>query len=146
MADIFWSVQSTTKRKVGEGVFKKSVQRAVRVLGRKLFQSFSIVIVGDARMRSLNASYRGKNSTTDVLSFSYLVPQRKRPPQPIEGDIFISLPVARTQAKSVGHSLENELNRLFVHGLLHLAGYDHEVEKEEKAMRKLEDRILGHRT
>lgn len=117
----------------------------MRVLGPDLFRSLTIAVVGDGRMRSLNKSYRGKNRTTDVLSFSYLDQQRVRPPQPIEGDIIISLPVAIRQAKAVGHSLENELNRLFVHGLLHLAGYDHEVEKDERVMRGLEDKILGHR-
>ena len=89
-------------------------------------------------MRTLNRRYRRKDRTTDVLSF----PFREGPYPDVSGlalgDIVISLPAAERQAREAGDPLQRELDRLLVHGLLHLLGYDHE-QGEVKA-RKMQTR------
>ncbi|MCG2720801.1 MAG: rRNA maturation RNase YbeY [Thermodesulfovibrionales bacterium] len=111
----------------------------------------SILLVNDRRMRVLNRSFRGVDRTTDVLSF----PQTDVHDQPsapgsqhfILGDIVINLHKTERQAQEYGHSFYDELNRLLIHGLLHLIGYDHEKGKyaELKMQQKAEElhRILA---
>ncbi len=77
-------------------------------------------------MRSLNRRYRGKDRTTDVLSFSLREGTFPRIQPNVLGDIVISVPAAARQAAEAGHPLIREIERLLVHGLLHLLGYDHE--------------------
>lgn len=93
---------------------------------------FSVVLLSDRAMRKYNQTYRGKDGPTDVLSFEgdggYL------------GDILISAETAHRQASRGGPlSLQANLRRLALHGLLHLMGYDHEVDNGE--MRALETRL-----
>ena len=103
----------------------------------------SILFVGDRAMRTLNRTYRGKDRTTDVLSFSLregAFPQLHRQ---VLGDIVISLPTAARQAKAAGDTVQREVDRLLVHGLLHLMGYDHEGgAAQERAMQSAERRLL----
>lgn len=82
-------------------------------------------------MRSLNRRYRGLDKTTDVLSFSLREGKFPHIQPGILGDIVISVPVAARQAREQGHPLRREIERLLVHGLLHLLGYDHEQGKKE---------------
>lgn len=77
-------------------------------------------------MRALNRRYRGKDRPTDVLSFSFREGAFPQVQPDLLGDIVIAVPVAERQARERGHSLRSEIDRLLVHGLLHLAGYDHE--------------------
>lgn len=112
----------------------------------------SVLFVNDKRMRDLNRLYRGKDRTTDVLSFpqqdrtalhagryNAMNAQRSTP----LGDIVISLPQAQRQAAAYGAPLYEELARLLVHGLLHLTGYDHERNAyQARKMRTLESEIL----
>lgn len=103
----------------------------------------SVLFTGDRAMRSLNRRYRDNDHATDVLSFSqregefaYLRPD-------ILGDIVISVPTAARQARELNHSLSHEIERLLVHGLLHLLGYDHErTPAEARKMRRKESRLL----
>jgi probable rRNA maturation factor len=85
----------------------------------------TIAIVSDRRMRSLNRMFRGKDDTTDVLSFP-IEPDDLTPGA--LGDIVIAAGVARRQAAEQGHALGTELRVLALHGLLHLLGYDHETD------------------
>ena len=94
-------------------------------------------------MRSLNRRYRKKDRTTDVLSFSFSegggIPARTG----ALGDIVISVPVAERQAREDGETLRRSLDRLMVHGLLHLLGYDHERSSAEaQRMRTRERKLL----
>jgi len=113
--------------------FLKNVERAaVAVLGKKGLENISLVLVGDAKMRSLNRRYRAKNSVTDVLSFEEL------------NEIFICWPQAKRQAKALKIPLNRELTRLLAHGIVHLKGYDHE--RSNRAAREaldLENKILA---
>jgi probable rRNA maturation factor len=92
-------------------------------------RAFDCLITGDAHMRRLNREFRGKDSTTDVLSFPGMRmtdDKNRSPVPPRAGDIAISLPRARAQARRFGHSTEREIRILMLHGLLHLLGEDHE--------------------
>jgi probable rRNA maturation factor len=92
----------------------------------------SILFCGDARMRALNRRYRGKDSSTDVLAFP-------AGPGPLLGDVVVSVPWATRQARRRGEPASREMDRLLVHGFLHLLGYDHETDEGE--MEALESRM-----
>jgi probable rRNA maturation factor len=105
----------------------------------------SVVLTGDAQVRKLNRLYRGKDKTTDVLSFSLLEGKRLksgRDGKNVLGDVVISLPQAKRQAREAGKTLESEAAMLLVHGILHLLGYDHGSQRAEKRMFGLQERIL----
>jgi probable rRNA maturation factor len=105
-----------------------------------------VVVTGDTMVRDLNRRYRGEDAPTDVLSFAFdeSVPEFVLPPgEPVRlGEVVISLPAARRQAKRAGHSLEREMALLAVHGLLHLLGYDHATEDEQRVMWSRQDALL----
>lgn len=86
----------------------------------------SVLFVGDTAMRSLNRRYRRKDRTTDVLSFAYREGVSPGFAKDLLGDIVISVPCAERQATMAGDPVRKEIDRLLVHGLLHLLGYDHE--------------------
>ena len=103
----------------------------------------SVLFVGDHAMRSLNRKYRGKDRTTDVLSFSLREGMFPSIQPQVLGDIVISIPAARRQANEAGHSLGREIDQLLVHGLLHLMGYDHDRGRgSAEAMKKKESQLL----
>jgi probable rRNA maturation factor len=77
-------------------------------------------------MKTLNCRYRGKDHTTDVLSFSLQEGGFPSIQPDMLGDIVISVPAASRQARREGHSINREIDLLIVHGLVHLLGYDHE--------------------
>jgi len=100
----------------------KFVARASRA--SKLAGTVNVLVTGSSELRSLNRRFRGKDQPTDVLSF---------PPGPIfvnglAGDIAISADIAKQNALRLGHSAAQEIKILTLHGVLHLAGYDHETD------------------
>jgi len=103
---------------------------------------FDIIFIDDDEMHSMNKEYRGIDRTTDVLSFA--LNDNKHIDTVINslGDIFISIPKMKAQAVDYGHSEKRELSFLTVHGLLHLLGYDHMNEEDEKVMFALQKEIL----
>ncbi len=104
----------------------------------------SVLFVGDRAMRSLNRQYRGKDETTDVLSFSLREGAFPRIQPDVLGDIVISVPAAARQAAEAGHAVGREIDLLLVHGLLHLMGYDHERgEREARRMQRRERHLLN---
>jgi probable rRNA maturation factor len=101
----------------------------------------SVLLVSDAEMRRLNRDWRGRDRPTDVLSFA----QREGAggaPDGLLGDVVISVDTARRQARSGRRPLGREAERLLVHGLLHLLGYDHERSAREAAQMKRKEREL----
>ncbi len=88
-----------------------------------------VVIAGNPEMRRLNRQYRGHDKPTDVISFPVAQPNRRA----IEGDIAISAAIAAENARRFGHSIGEELKILVLHGMLHLAGYDHETDGGDMA-------------
>lgn len=100
-------------------------------------KNISIVLVKDKKIQELNRIYRKKNKVTDVLSFGDWNDKE------FLGEIIICLPQAKRQAKKYNTTLKQELTRLLVHGILHLAGFDHEQSKlKEKKMFKLQEEII----
>jgi len=106
-----------------------------------------LVITGDHVVRTLNRSYRGEDAPTDVLSFALAENQDDfvLPPDGLLrlGEVVVSFPAARRQAQQGGRPVEEELAHLVVHGLLHLLGYDHREEREERKMRAREETLLA---
>ena len=101
----------------------------------------SLTLVGDAEIRRINKDWRKKDEATDVLSFP-AGDHLGVGPRPL-GDIIISLPTARRQAKEYGRSLHDELDRYLAHGLLHLLGHDHHRPKDARKMAAAESFLLG---
>ena len=100
-------------------------------------RSFSVAFVSDNRMKQLNEMFRGKNTTTDVLSFPYQADEFD-PDKNNLGDIVISTEQAQKQAAENGLALEGEMKQLILHGLLHLLGHDHATDDGEMNARELE--------
>jgi probable rRNA maturation factor len=124
-----------------------------RVAPARVAGEVTIAVVPDTRSRTLNQTYRGKDAATDVLSFpsGLQTPgsglQGRRPQSGVRsptrdaflGDIVIARGVARRQAREAGHSESTEWRVLALHGLLHLAGYDHETDNGRMA--RVESRL-----
>ena len=104
-----------------------------------------LLFVDNEAIREMNLEYRDKDSATDVLSFPMYEPDEEIDDEEevLLGDIVISLERAQEQCEEYGHSLEREVMYLLVHGLLHLAGYDHMEEEDKKVMRAQEEKLLA---
>jgi probable rRNA maturation factor len=107
--------------------FLSQAQAAVRLRGE-----VTVLLTTDAAIRKLNRQFRGKNKATDVLSF----PADGIGAEAIAGDLAISVPTALRQAIEQNHSLSTEIKVLILHGLLHLAGHDHEADEGKMAHRE----------
>ena len=94
-----------------------------------------LILTNDNEIQKLNKEYRQKDKPTDVLSF----PLENIPGLPL-GSIVISIDTAKKGAEEFGHSIEDEIKLLFIHGLLHLLGYNHETDNGE--MREKEKEII----
>jgi probable rRNA maturation factor len=122
--------------RVGLIRFLKRAQAAVGLRGE-----VDVLLAGDRTMRRLNREFRGKDKTTDVLSFPAAAEFAQHHGGDVGGDVAISLETAQRQAAEQGHSLRDEVRVLLLHGLLHLAGMDHEVDRGEMAAREDELRV-----
>jgi probable rRNA maturation factor len=119
-----FTITNTTKEKLPDQPFKKMAER---VLGQKY--DFSLTIVGAEKIQQLNQSYRSKDSATDILSF----PLNKN-----AGEIFLCLSEAKKEAPKFNRQFNNFVAFLFIHGLMHLKGFDHSstMESNEKLFRQ----------
>lgn len=96
-----------------------------------------LVFVNDDEMREINRSQRGIDKATDVLSFPY-----EQVPGGLMGSVVISTDTASRVAAGLGHSIECEIALLFLHGILHILGYDHEI--DDGQMRGKEKEVIEH--
>jgi len=104
---------------------------------------FSIIFVDDDEIHKINRNYRNVDRITDVISFAFEDSEDLRyNVVRTLGDIYVCIPQMKRQAKDYGHSEKRELSFLVVHGLLHLLGYDHMNEEDEKVMFALQEMIL----
>ena len=104
--------------------------------------TISVHVIGDHRMKELNRRYRGKNKTTDVLSFPAQEGEWAGKQEQDLGDIFISAAKIRKQAKVWEVTAAEEFTRMLIHGVLHILGYDHIKEHEAKVMFGKQERYL----
>ena len=104
-------------------------------------REIELIVTDNKTMQALNSEYRSKNKATDVLSFPIDSAFEKEiiPGMPL-GSIVISADLVKEKSTEFGHTMEDELSLLFIHGLLHLLGFDHEVDHGE--MRKKEKEII----
>jgi probable rRNA maturation factor len=145
------------KIKIETAAFKRFVAEALEEVEETKGGSVSIAFVSDKKMNELNKFFRGKDATTDVLSFSHEPDQlegmsdgfsRSADGTPegvtftLLGDIVISVEQAERQANENKLTLEREIKQLILHGVLHLCGYDHDTDKGEMNERELELREL----
>ena len=132
-----------------EKVFVELMTRTFHHLGVEENYLVDVTLVNNDKIHKINREYREIDRPTDVISFAFLddkdeVKLTDKIPQPL-GEIIISYEKAEEQAKEYGHSLNREMSFLFVHGLLHLLGYDHMKKSDEAVMFRLQDAILGER-
>lgn len=133
-----------------EGLIQNVVNTALAEEDVNLASEVSVVLVDDPYIHKMNLEYRSIDRPTDVLSFAMLEEDEDEPeilgqadPEPMLGDIIISLETALRQAAEYNHSVEREVAFLTLHGTLHLLGYDHMEEDETKEMRDREEAILA---
>ena len=115
---------------VTEQVLERFAARACRITG--LRGRVTVLVTGSRELRALNARFRNKKHATDVLSFP-------APPfsDGFAGDIAVSVDIAARNARQLGHSTGDEIRILILHGILHLAGYDHEHDRGEMAKKEM---------
>ena len=137
--------------KISNTKIKALCKSTLRTLGLDDAE-FSLDISGDSRIKKLNSQFRGKDKTTDVLSFpqwEWQNPIKLRSARKMKavffkkhlGDVVISLPQVEKNAINIGQTLDREFVFLLVHGLLHLCGHDHIMPSDEKIMLK-EQRLV----
>ena len=108
----------------------EAARKAVRLKG-----DFTILLANDRKLHALNHDFRGKDKPTNVLSFPGA--------DGYAGDIALAYGVTKKEAKAAGKTIADHATHLVVHGVLHLAGHDHERPKEARVMESLEVKILG---
>ena len=116
---------------------RSTVLKTLKLLDQSKDSEICISFVDDETIRELNNSYRNINRATDVLSFL-----QDGPDFSILGDIVISVNTAKRHAVRYENTYEFEINKLLVHGILHLLGYDHKKKRETNVMREKEKQLL----
>jgi probable rRNA maturation factor len=154
MSSVHIEVDSAFSRKVKKTALRQAGQAALECVAKKGGAELTVFITGDARVHELNRTYRHVDAPTDVLAFRFAqdsafgqagdgVPFVSSPDAASYlGDVAISYPTAAEQALAYGHSTQEELQVLVVHGVLHLLGYDHEQPKEREEMWRLQSAVL----
>ncbi len=118
------------KIKLDWRIFQEFAEKILQTIAETENKSTTIAFVSDRKMKELNKQFRGKNLTTDVLSFPFEADEFDLE-QNYLGDIVISLEQANKQANENNLELETEIKQLILHGVLHLCGYDHETDGGE---------------
>ncbi len=130
-----------------EEIYQKLMEKTFKKLNIKKDYEVDVNLIDNERIHEINREYRHVDRPTDVISFAFLdhvdgeVTIKGDIPT-LLGEIFISVDKAEEQANAYGHSLLREMSFLFVHGLLHLLGYDHMTKEEETVMFSLQEEIL----
>ncbi len=130
-------INNTTKQKINTKVLKQ----AAAIFSRKMKinkRIVSVAFVSQAKIKELNKRYRGLNRVTDVLSFADSGPSL--------GELIIYYPQIKQQAKKLRQTIDNELAFIFIHGLLHLAGYDDAADRGHKEMMEIGKKLSNQIT
>lgn len=131
-----------------EEIYLSLLKKTFSYLNIKCSPIVSVTLVDKDLIHQINRDYRNIDRETDVISFAFLDGEDResifsKEEDVVFGDIYICVPVAERQAIEYGHPIERELKFLFVHGLLHLIGYDHMTKEEEEVMFPLQEKILS---
>ena len=132
-----------------QSVYESLVVKTLKHLGLEFDPYISVTFVDNEFIHKINREYRKIDRPTDVISFAFMDGDENKDKifhskqMVVLGEIYISFDKAREQATAYGHSLDRELRFLFVHGLLHLLGYDHMTAEDEKIMFSLQEEILA---
>ena len=148
---VYLNLQREPKARATNSTIRAQLRRAAQLTlalcGWERDGEISLMLTDDAGIQLLNREYRGKDTPTDVLSFAMEEGETllQDPTLPeLLGDIVINTDRTALQAEQLGHSYQRELVFLFLHGLLHLLGYDHEQGPEqEREMFSLQDQLIG---
>ena len=142
----FKGIKKSTFSKIGNGVLQQKGQPTAGL-------AISLFLVDEEEIRAINGTYRGKDNATDVITFRLIdtasgkTLSKENFPLDYDsangglylGEIFICTNVAKNQAVEIGHSMDREIAELFVHGMLHILGHDHEEPAEAQEMKKYEE-------
>lgn len=149
--EIEWIDQTASITKEQQAMLDELLQCAATELALTPNTEMSVTFVDNPTIQQYNREYRQKDQPTDVISFAIedqgedeqtiILDETIDLPREL-GDILISVERAQEQAEEYGHSFDRELGFLAVHGFLHLNGYDHMVEEDEKEMFGLQEKIL----
>lgn len=131
-------------KKINCPISPKLIEKTIKFFSKEaksLKGGLEIAVIGDREMKKINYHYRGKNKTTDVLSFAFQ--EEKNIKTDFLGQIFISYAQIKRQAKEYKISEKEEFVRMLVHGLLHLIGHDHETKTKEQKMFKYQELVVS---
>lgn len=135
-----YEISNLTNEKIDENLIINVIKETSKCL--EVSNKFvSVVLVDNDKIQEINKTYRGIDKPTDVISFAFLDDEISDMSDTL-GEIYVSLDKVKSQSLEYAHSFERELCFLVVHGLLHLLGYDHMYEEEEKVMFDLQKDIL----
>ena len=131
-----------------EDIYLEIANKAINHLGLSFEPIISVSLVNDETIHQINNDYRHIDKVTDVISFAFNDGEDRKTlyhsgSMVVLGDIYICVDQAKRQAEEYGHPLDREMRFLFVHGLLHLLGYDHMKKEDEEIMFPLQEEILG---
>ena len=145
---MFLSISNETSYNIDEFniIYKNLLKKTLNILKKNDNVIMSVTFVNKKEIQRINKEYRNIDRATDVISFAFLDDKSEQifGDLPLDlGEIYICYDVAQENAINYGNTLKRELSFLFVHGLLHLLGYDHMKKEDEVIMFGLQDQILG---
>jgi rRNA maturation RNase YbeY len=129
--------EENTFKLINEEKTKRWIQKVVESFDSSI-QEINYIFCDDQYLLSINQEYLQHDTLTDIITFDYTEDEEGG----IEGEIYISIERVKDNANDLGVQFEDELDRVIIHGVLHLLGYLDESDEEEKEMRKLEDECL----
>jgi len=143
------SIDVVVRTRLGRGISRREIELRLSRMMRALKlgdAEVSVLLCNDDQIQELNRLYRKKDRPTDVLAFAMNegqgIPRSSRSEMPrLLGDVIVSIPTARVQAKRAGQDALEEVTMLLAHGLLHLLGWDHDTAWRDRAMRAETDRL-----
>jgi probable rRNA maturation factor len=130
---------------IGTAALRRRAERMLSALALPRAE-LSIMVCDDATIHTLNRAHRRRNKPTDVLAFALQEGPALKGAEALLGDVVISLDTAARQAAERGHSLWHEVTLLLAHGLLHLVGFDHRTDAEERRMNARADMLIAAAT
>ena len=142
------AVRVVVETRLGRGITRGEIEDRLSKMIRSLKledAELSVLLTGDDQIQELNRVYRKKNKPTDVLAFPQDEDGALSPhgvPR-LLGDVIVSIPTARVQARTAKRAAIDEVTMLLAHGLLHLLGWDHDTDRKERAMTRETDRLCA---